>query len=1418
MRPRRRDRALPPALAALAMVLALLQRPGLTSTDTKIDLHTGPARFLADVASVWTPTGGLGGVESAQYSGYLWPMAPFFAAFHAAGVPDWLANRIWLGLLLAAGAWGAVRLADVLIGRPRGVAHAVAGLIYLLNPYVVVFTNRTTVTLLAYAALPWLVVIAHAGLRRPRGWKLPAIFALVVASMGAGVNAAVVAFVLLGPPLLALYELHAGLVRRSALWQFGWRAALASLVASIWWIAPVVTQSAYGFDFLRFTEPAGAIWSTTSLTESLRLMGYWVAYIGVGFEGVIRPYFSDAGVMLFHPAVLVATLAVPGIALWGFAWTRRHRYAPFFLALVLIGVLLMTVGFPEGTPLRKGVTGTYNHLPSVRFLRTTYKAGPLVALGLAGLGGLAAAALAERLRGRTWGQGLALAAGVTLLALSAWPLVRGRAIDDQVVWKRIPAAWTDAARELDRTLPDDERALVLPGQLYSFYDWGGTVDPILPALSKRPVAVRTAVPYGDPHGTDLLWTTDALVEQERLVPGQLRPLLGLLGAGSVITGADDDYHRSGGQDPAAAARALAGQGLGPPAAAYGPPTRLPSPAGDLGPAPVVAQVRRYRVPGVRAAVRVEPDRPAAIVDGSAPALAGLAAFESLRPGSLLYAGDLGPAQIRAAAKRGTSIVLSDSNRRRVIVISRMRQNTGATLAAGDPISEDSAVLNPFPDRGSDGQTVAVLHGLRSVRAPFSPGYSQFPEHRPFAAVDGDPRTFWLADSALEPDRHVLEVAFLKPIDIPYIDVLPRNDAGSVTDSVVTGGRRYRLKRGWNRLPLELRGARELKLKVTALDLGSASAGALSEVRIPGVRATQSLRPPVLAERALAGSDLRRSPLTYLFERTTGDRPFRRGSSLGAEPRGLIRDPNRLEWLRVRDPGDPERLIDRVFSPPAARSWDADAWVSVSPEAPDSELDRLAGYRGRARADSSGRFQGRPAFRASSAFDGSPARPWIGRLASGRAPWLRWSTPGARVIRRLTLRPPPQRIRIPTEIRLTWPGGDSGRLRVPADGSVRLPAPARARTFKLEVLRSAFAPGATRRERTRAGVAIGELGGTGMPNPHKGLRALSEGLGCGYVSGSVAGRRIRFRVHATRAAFEAGRPLRATACGGPVSIPAGPVRLRVARGALTVDLLRLNSAAPDPVTAAQVPGQVTDPGEAHRAGRDGVRLDLARPGLLVLGESFSRGWRAWCDGRSLGAPRVVDGYANGWSVKPPCREVHFAFAPNKPVHWLQIFSALACLLLLGAALRRGRVPRDPHARHADPAAADRAFPADGGADPLRGLGLPLRRALLYGVAAGALLGFCFSLRAGLAIFAGVTLIGYLGIRPRALALTAGALLTVVVPAVYLLFGAEDRGGYNAGYAGEHVGAHWVGVAAYALLVVALLQILSTLPPSRRRRRA
>ena len=434
---------------------------------------------------------------------------------------------------------------------------------------------------------------------------------------------------------------------------------------------PLLVQSRYGADFLRFTEQPGTIWSTTSLSESLRLMGYWISYLGVGYGGTLRPYFGDGRVMLFSLPVVVAGLLVPALAVSGLWIVRRWRYAPFFLGLLLLGLLAMAAGFPDGTPLRRGVTFAYNHAAPLQFLRTSYKAGPLVALSIACLGGAAAGRLAGaaevvarvagawRLAGAgvpavavRWAAGAGL---VVLLAVACWPFATGRAIDAQLTWDRIPPAWKAAAAHVDGTARDG-RAVVLPGQLYAFYDWGGTIDPILPALADRPVAVRNAVPYADLRAVDLLWATDALVEQRRAVPGQLGPLLDLMSAETVIAGADDDRTRSGAVPAADAAEVL--DDLGQPSAAWGPVEPKRHAAGTLGPARELPQVRAWDRPGARPLVRLEPDAGATVLDGSADGLAALAAFGAVPHGRLTYAADLPAGGVRRLATGG-NVVISD---------------------------------------------------------------------------------------------------------------------------------------------------------------------------------------------------------------------------------------------------------------------------------------------------------------------------------------------------------------------------------------------------------------------------------------------------------------------------------------------------------------------------------------------------------------------------------------------------------------------------------------------------------------------------------------------------------------------------------------------------------------------------------------
>ncbi len=931
-----------------SFALAFAQRPGWATSDTKIDLHVDPGAFLGQVASVWTHSIDLGAVHGAQYGGYLWPMGPIFALLHGIGLSAWVSQRIWLGLIFAISAWGMLRLLDAFVGRPRGVAHLVAAAFYVLNPYTVIFTGRTSIALLGYAALPWLLLIVYRGVREPRGlagWWWAAAFALILTSIGGGINGAVVGWMLVGPLVLLIYEPLIGTVRWRDSGGFLVRIGVLGLLASLWWIVPLALSASYGIDFLQFTEQPRSIWGTNSAPEALRLMAYWTSYIGVGFFGVNRPLFSEAGTLLFNPLAVGASLLLPALALGGFIWTRRWRYAPLLLLVLLVGVAIELAAFPPGTPSRETMEWVYRHVPLVRFMRTTQKAAPLVAIGTAGLLGLGAQLAWARLLAlpRPRVRRVALVAApvglATLIALAALPLVRGTAIEKQLTWKRIPSAWTDVGRDLDRGGPHNSRALVLPGQIFANYTWGGTTDAILPRVTDRPVAVRYETPYGDPHGTDLLWTVDRLVEQGRLLPGQLLPLVRLIGAGAIVTGSDDDPSRSGAVNAAAAAAELDRQGLDRPTRSYGPTKAVEPPSGELGPARRLPEVRRYDVSGVRGIVHVDSSGPATVVDGGAEGLAGLAAFGAL-PGSrpILYAGDLSPAQLRAQAADGAELVVSDSNRRRRFVPEFGRQNLGATLPEKEPLDPNQAIIEPFPDRGTDAQTVAVLKGATYVRAPNAGGLLEFPERDAIKAFDGDPSTVWTADRYYHPRSRWIEIGFEHRRDVPYVELLPlRDESGQVTE-VDINGKRAKVHLGWNRIPVDLKDVASVRITLVGVrqpqDTDLRGNGGMREIRIPGVRVRQSLRPPVLSAQALGGRDLSHLGLTYLFERTTADDPFRRDRQTGSPALELAK--NRV---------DPEDEIDRVVFAPAARAYELSAWVHPAVDASDSSLDRLAGLRG-----------------------------------------------------------------------------------------------------------------------------------------------------------------------------------------------------------------------------------------------------------------------------------------------------------------------------------------------------------------------------------------------------------------------------------------------------------------------------------------
>ena len=213
--------------AVLGFALAFWQRPGWATSDTKIDLHVDPGSFLSEVASVWSPSIDLGAVQGAQYSGYLWPMGPVFALLHGLGLSPWVAQRIWLGAAVRgvgvgdAATAGRVRRPAARRARTcsaRGVlpAQPVHGHLHRPDEPDPARLRRAAV---AAAGRPPRRA-RRVALARLAGWWWAAVFALILTSIGGGINAAVVGWMLVGPLVLLVYEPLVGSVRWRDAWAF----------------------------------------------------------------------------------------------------------------------------------------------------------------------------------------------------------------------------------------------------------------------------------------------------------------------------------------------------------------------------------------------------------------------------------------------------------------------------------------------------------------------------------------------------------------------------------------------------------------------------------------------------------------------------------------------------------------------------------------------------------------------------------------------------------------------------------------------------------------------------------------------------------------------------------------------------------------------------------------------------------------------------------------------------------------------------------------------------------------------------------------------------------------------------------------------------------------------------------------------
>jgi hypothetical protein len=216
----------------------------------------------------------------------------------------------------------------------------------------------------------------------------------------------------------------------------------------------------------------------------------------------------------------------------------------------------------------------------------------------------------------------------------------------------------------------------------------------------------------------------------------------------------------------------------------------------------------------------------------------------------------------------------------------------------------------------------------------------------------------------------------------------------------------------------------------------------------------------------------------------------------------------------------------------------------------------------------------------------------------------------------------------------------------------------------------------------------------------------------------------------------------------------------------------------------------------------VRLAVRAPAWLVLGQSYDAGWRATCDGRDLGPPAPLQGWANGWPVERGCARAAFRYAPQRAVDVAYAVSAAGAAGLLALVLW-------PRRRRPAVARAPEDLP-----DPPAPVPVPARRALAVGVVAALACGLAFGLRAGAVLGPAAALVLWRAVTDRTLLRLAAVLLLAAVPAAYAVAAlVHEPGGNGTNYAVQRIAAHWLALGGLAALVVPLTRRLRHALPRR-----
>jgi arabinofuranan 3-O-arabinosyltransferase len=1301
-------------LAAVAYIPLLLTRPGWISADTKTYLYLDPGRLLSRAWSMWDSSVGMGTVTH-QTIGYLWPMGPFFWLGDAVGLPDWVTQRLWWGSILFAAGAGVAYMLRTLGWRGPGVTAAT--FIYALTPYLLTLVARLSAILLPFAALGWLLGFTIQTVRH-RGWRYPALFALTVTTCGS-VNATALLLVGLAPAVWLIHAVWgAREVPLAVAARAGAKIGVLTVPVSLWWIAGLSVQSTHGIEILRYTETAEVVASVSVSHEVLRSLGYWFFY-GTDRLG---PWIEPSVAYTQWVPLIALTYLLPLLGLGG-AVIARWRHRSYFVVLVLVGAILAVGAYPwDGGPLVGRALQIFQTTDAGLAMRSLPRAVPLVTLGLAVLLGSGVASLVRRWPDMARPAG----SGVVALAILALPaLWLGQFVPDNLRRpEEIPEYWRQAAERLDRD--DSTRILTIPGSDFASYRWGNTVDPILPGLVDRPSVARELIPYGSPASANLLNAFDLRLQERTADPDALAPMARLMRAGDILVASDLQYERFNTPRPRNLwDHVTRAGGLGE-AEGFGP--GIPNRTGPdvhlddellllTDPSlPDPPEVAVLPVEDPVPLVNAHTDANALLVAGDGSGLVDAAGAGLIDGTELLrYSATLDQEEVQAALDDDTALLLTDTNRKRGERWTTVRHTRGYTeTATGGALATDLTDnrLPLFPDAGTDTMTVRIPRGGVEAQATSYGNQITFtPEERPMLAVDGERTTAWRTAAFADARGERLELTLSEPVTTDRIRLL-QPTTGPRTRHITEA--RLRFDDG-DELDVEL---------------AEHSRGGEGQVVTFERRTFSQLSIEILADSA-------GEPPRWAGESSVGFAEVEIIGADVEVPEEVIQLPTDLlsgageashdhplaiSLTRQRqDPTDPtrndeERSLSRMFTLPTGREFGLVGEARLSARSDPQVIDELLGRPHHASTPwaRAGNGMAGAITTPTAVFDGDPSTIWRTVRSRPTNQWLEVVLSEPVTIDTLPvslvadgLHSVPTRIELwvdgePVEEIPVGPVEDGEVQNSTVDVELPLSQAVTGTRFRLKLTEvrdvRTLDWASDRLVAQPAGIA--EIGLPAAAAP-----ALPElfDSGCREDLVSVDGAPIPVRVVGSMDDALAGRPLEVRTCDdAAVDLDGGTRTVRTALGVdvgIDIDQLVFRSAAGGEASTsvetlvdearsgadARPDDAVPEPTvEMLDEGQDHVQVQVTgatpdEPFWLVLGQSYNDGWNATISGGDAstsdgGAPRLVDGFANGWLVVPgeDSFQVDLRFAPQQRVNiafWISIVAVVGCLVLL---LRRPRL--------------------------------------------------------------------------------------------------------------------------------------------------